>query len=239
MTNNTTQTPGFAIEMANPGQSSLKATCLGTPEHTGKHYVNQTLEWLPTDTKESYEKLIQDPGHRAYFAELGWDQPGAITYRFNSHGFRADEFDGGPYMLALGCSFTVGIGLPEQDTWALQTATALGLKCANLGWGGYSADSCYRLAEYWIPELRPKYVCMLVPPNHRVEVLLDAEDPLVMPHQSLFEVFMPQSQSRLFSPNDHYLKHWFMNDENEKSKIHPLYKYISLVNISFYLNEIK
>jgi len=186
------------------------------PEHSGKHWVNQELEWLPTDTKESYEKLIQDPEHRAYFADLGWDQPGAITYKFNSHGFRADEFDGGPYMLALGCSFTVGIGLPDSATWARQTATALGLKCANLGWGGYSADSCYRLAEYWISELRPKYVCMLVPPSHRVEVLLDAQDPLVMPHQALFEVFMPQSKSSLFSANDYYLKHWFLNDENAR-----------------------
>jgi len=211
---NTTQSPGFAIEMANTSQASLTATNPAVPEHSGKHYVNQELEWLPTDTKENYEKLIQDPEHRAYFAEQGWDQPGAITYRFNSHGFRADEFDGGPYMLALGCSFTVGIGLPDSATWARQTATALGLKCANLGWGGYSADSCYRLAEYWIPELRPKYVCMLVPPSHRVEVLLDANDPLVMPHQTLFEIFMPQSKSRLFNPNDTYLKHWFLNDEN-------------------------
>ena len=77
MTNNTTESSGFAIEMANPSQASLKATRLGIPEHAGKHHVNQTLEWLPTDTKESYEKLIQDPEHRAYFVEQGWDQPGA------------------------------------------------------------------------------------------------------------------------------------------------------------------
>jgi len=214
MTNNTTESSGFAIEMANNNQASMTATCSAVPEHSGKHWVNQEIEWMPTDTKENYEKLIQDPGHRAYFAEQGWDQPRAITYRLNSHGFRADEFDGGPYLLALGCSFTVGIGLPDHSTWARQTATALGLKCANLGWGGYSSDSCYRLAEYWIPELRPKYVCMLVPPSHRIEVLLDANDSLVMPNQTLFEIFMPQSKSRLFNPNDTYLKHWFLNDEN-------------------------
>jgi hypothetical protein len=28
------------------------------------------------------------------------------------------------------------------------------------------------------------------------------------------EVFMPQSQSSLFSLDDHYLKHWFLNEEN-------------------------
>lgn len=183
-----------------------------TPAHFGQHMANQEFDWLPTDTKENYEKLIQDPEHRAYFAEMGWDQPGAITYRFNSYGFRADEFDGGPYMVALGCSYSIGIGLPDETTWARQTATALNMKCANLSWGGYSADSCYRLAEYWIPALKPEYVCMLVPPRHRVEVLLDDQDPSI--RQLPVEVFMPQSQSSLFSPNDHYLKHWFLNDNN-------------------------
>jgi len=185
-----------------------------TPPHFGTHLANQTLDWLPTDTKENYEKLIQDSEHRAYFADLGWDKPGAITYKFNGHGFRADEFDGGPYMVALGCSYTVGIGLPDEATWARQTATALGMKCANLAWGGYSADSCYRLAEYWVPKLRPDYVCMLVPPRHRIELLLD--ETLLLTRQFLVEVFLPQSQSSLFNPNDHYLKHWFLNDENAK-----------------------
>jgi hypothetical protein len=183
-----------------------------TPPHFGKPYAGQTLHWLPTDTKENYDRLMQDPGHQQYFAKLGWDQPGAITYKFNSYGFRADEFDGSPCMVALGCSYSVGIGLPDHVTWARQTATALGLKCANLSWGGYSADSCFRLAEYWVPRLKPKYVCMLAPPRHRIEVLLDNQDPGFK--QLPVEVFLPQSQSSLFSPNDHYLKHWFLNDEN-------------------------
>jgi hypothetical protein len=182
------------------------------PAHFGQELANQLLEWLPTDTKENYEKLIQDPGHAKYFAELGWDQPGSITYRINSDGFRADEFDGGPYMVALGCSYTAGIGLPDQATWPRLVATELGLTCANLAWGGYSADSCYRLAEYWVPELKPNYVCMLVPPLHRVELLLDTKT-LLTPHFPV-EVFMPHSPNLLFSSDDQYLKHWFLNDEN-------------------------
>ena len=87
-----------------------------TPVHFGQPWANQILDWLPTDTKENYEKLIQDPGHREYFAKMGWDQPGAITYKFNSYGFRADEFNGGPYMMALGCSYSIGIGLPDETT---------------------------------------------------------------------------------------------------------------------------
>jgi hypothetical protein len=117
-------------------------------------------------------------------------------------------------MVALGCSYTVGIGLPNEAIWAQQTAAALGLKCANLAWGGYSADACYRLAEYWVPELKPVYVCMLVPPRSRLELLLDDQEASM--RQMSVEVFMPQSQSRLFSANDHYLKHWYLNEENAK-----------------------
>lgn len=182
------------------------------PVHFGQEYANQTLDWLPTDTKENYDRLVQDSGHRKYFADLGWDQPGAITYKFNSHGFRADEFDGSDCMISLGCSYTVGIGLPLEVTWAYQTSRALNLKSANLAWGGYSADTCYRLAEYWIPKLKPKYVCMLVPPKHRNELLLEAS--LLKTKQIPFEVFMPQTESNLFNENDNYIKHWFLNSQN-------------------------
>ena len=50
---------------------------------------------------------------------------------------------------------------------------------------------------------------MLVPPRHRIELLLDD------PTQSL-EIFMPQSLSRYYKEDDIYLKHWFLNDENAK-----------------------
>jgi hypothetical protein len=55
---------------------------------------------------------------------------------------------------------------------------------------------------------------MLVPPRHRIELLLD--DQLLLSKQIPVEVFLPQSQSALFNPKDHYLKHWFLNDENAK-----------------------
>lgn len=184
------------------------------PHHFGQDYAGQALDWLPTDTKESFERLMQEPEHQQYFKNLGWDQPGAITYKFNSHGFRADEFDGGPYIVALGCSYTVGIGLPVETTWPYQAGHALGLKVANLAWGGYSADTCYRLAEYWVPELMPKLVVMLAPPRHRVELMLDQShyDVNRMP----LEIFLPHSQSQHFRKDDWYLKHWFLEEENAR-----------------------
>jgi hypothetical protein len=157
---------------------------------------------------------MQDPEHQKYFAEQGWDKPGAISYKMNSEGFRCDEFEGGPYLLALGCSFTLGTGLPVEDTWPSIVGAALGLKVVNLGWGGNGADTCFRMGEYWIPTLQPSLVIMLTPPSHRFELLLDFDS--VKHLQPLpVDVFMPGSPSGLFK-NDNYIKHWFLNNENAR-----------------------
>lgn len=178
------------------------------PVHFGQCMANQELEWLPTDTEDNYTRLIQNPKHQQYFRDQGWNQPRAITYKFNSYGFRCAEFESGPYVMALGCSFAVGIGLPISVTWPELLGRALDLQVVNLSWGGYSADTCYRLAEYWIPALRPRYVCMLTPPVARLELLLESSSTM------RFEVFMPNSTSSIFKLSDPYLKHWYANNEN-------------------------
>jgi len=183
------------------------------PVHPGICLAGQTLEWLPTDTKESFERLCRDPVHRAYFESKGWHLPGAITYKINSQGFRCDEIvKGEPYLMALGCSFTNGIGLPLDTIWPELVGKALGLKVANLSWGGSSADTSYRLAEYWVPELKPKLVVMFAPPQDRLEILLD--EPSVAHLRNIpVDVYMPGSLIPGAS-NDDFIKHWFLNEEN-------------------------
>jgi hypothetical protein len=180
------------------------------PWHPGLVYAKKTLEWLPTDTEENFKQLIQDPAHDEYFKQQGWTHPNAITYRINSQGFRCDEFETThqPCMIALGCSFTVGIGLPVECIWPSLLGQKLNLKVYNLAWGGSSADTCFRLAQYWIPALQPKLVAMLAPPRTRIELLMDSKC------QPPVEVFMPQSKSRYFNESDVFLKHWWLNDTN-------------------------
>lgn len=182
------------------------------PWHFGTYHANTSQEWLPTDTKESFDRLMQDPGHREYFARLGWDQPGAITYNINSEGFRCDEFDyETPCMVALGCSFTLGTGLPIDTIWPTLVGQGTGLKVANLAWGGNGSDTCFRLAEYWIPRLKPRLVTMLAPPSNRMEILLDKNQYRLPAH-----VIMPETSSPLFDKNDMFIKHWQLNDENSR-----------------------
>jgi hypothetical protein len=57
----------------------LKDTLPPPPWHYGTRLAGTTVEWLPTDTEEWFNELMQNPAHQAYFKERGWDQPGAIT----------------------------------------------------------------------------------------------------------------------------------------------------------------
>jgi hypothetical protein len=176
------------------------------PWHFGTTHAGRTYEWLSMDTEESFQRLMQDPEHRQYFCSKGWDRPGAITYKINSHGFRSEEFDStAASLVSLGCSFTNGIGLPETATWSHLVAQATGLKNYNLAWPGTSADTCFMLAQYWLPVLRPQLVVMAAPPKHRFDLI--SEDPK-LPHNT----YMP---SATWIPlDDHFVKTWLLNDRN-------------------------
>lgn len=166
---------------------------------------NHKLDWWPSDSEESFNRLMQDPEHRAYFQSKGWDQPGAITYEFNQHGFRSDEFEPNvPSIAAFGCSFTMGIGLPKQDVWPWLVGSALGLRVYNFSIGGKSADWCFRLAEYWVPRLRPTVAIMCAPPRHRFELTLDdatGDTTTYSSHET---------------HSDSFIQTWFTVDENSR-----------------------
>jgi hypothetical protein len=177
------------------------------PWHFGMKHAGQTLQWLPSDTEESFQKLVQNEEYREYFRSKGWLDPDAIIYRINSQGFRAEEFDPQAHsVVSLGCSYTIGIGLPEHNTWPGLVSNSLGLKNYNLAWGGTSADTCFMLAEYWLPILQPKLVAMAAPPKHRFDLVI--EDPHLK-HQT----YLPGAEIGQEDPNI-FVKTWFLHDRN-------------------------
>ena len=177
------------------------------PWHFGMKYAGQTLKWLPTDTEESFQRLIQNEEYREYFRSKGWLEPDAITYRINSAGFRSEELDPqAASVVSLGCSYSVGTGLPEETTWPALVSSALGLKNYNLAWAGTSADTCFMQAEYWLPVLQPKLVVMAAPPKHRFDLITEKAN---YPH----DTYMPNSEIG-GSDQDGFIKTWFLNDRN-------------------------
>lgn len=181
----------------------------GAPWHPGLRYANTDNQWMPSDTKENFDLLCQTPEYLEYFRQQGWLEPGAISYKINSHGFRCDEFDEQDCIVALGCSFTVGIGLPLHQTWPQIVAKKLGVACRTLAWGGLSADSCFRLLDYWLPILRPRAVFMLAPPPNRFELIKGAGEPPV-------DNYLPFSETGYKSEIDSFLKHWHAQEENQR-----------------------
>ena len=131
-----------------------------------KNVANQKLNWLPMDTEELYLKNL-----RNRYEELksyGWID-NHFTYDFNSLGFRCKEFTDEPTIMYLGCSYTIGIGLPVEHIWPELLSKELNLKCANLGIGAASLDTAFRLCLGYIDKINPKIVILLVPPGIRCE----------------------------------------------------------------------
>jgi hypothetical protein len=127
-----------------------------------------TQLWNGSDQLELYEKNMQKSSTRDQLQQLGWINS-TIEYSYNSHGFRCSEFDDKPCALALGCSFTEGTGLHLHQTWSHRLSTMLDFTVWNLGSGGSSIDTAFRILEHYIDRLNTKYIFLLIPPVDRLE----------------------------------------------------------------------
>lgn len=126
------------------------------------------VDWLATD---SISRYYDNLAHRHHDLErFGWIDK-KITYKFNSLGFRCDEFTDEPSAMFLGCSNTIGVGLPLEDTWAQIVSKSLNLKCVNLGIGASSPDTAFRLCLGYIDKIKPKIIFYNQPPENRMEVI--------------------------------------------------------------------
>lgn len=161
-------------------------------------YAGDTWSWCPSDSQDRFERNILDPEKREKIEEAGWTRDN-ISYTFNAHGFRSEEFIESDSVMFLGCSLTMGVGVDLESSWAYKVANSLGLRRYNLGVGGGCIDMCFRFAHYWIPRLRPKYVVMLTPSAGRLEILTDRENILYLPNMVYDDLFYQR---------------WLMNDVN-------------------------
>jgi hypothetical protein len=133
--------------------------------------ANTSTEWLNTDTLHRYVSISTN-SHNPYSR---YD----IEYKFNSHGFRCDEFDIPSELpiVFLGCSFTEGIGLRQQETWSylllekIRQKTNKNIPYWNLGIAGTGLDTQARNLYFLsnILNKKIKFVFSLMPPIARRE----------------------------------------------------------------------
>ena len=166
-----------------------------TEPHINEKFKNQSLLWHSTDTQELFE-------NNRKANKLGpWHSVSNIEYKFNSYGFRADEFSNTDNIVSLGCSFTLGVGIHAYQTWSNIVSKTLGLANFNLSIGATSADCCFRMAANWIPQLKPKVVLYQNPEPSRFE---------------WFDSTYKKPHNMLASSENHseFYKEWVMSERN-------------------------
>ncbi len=192
--------------------------------HQYTQYKNQELAWLPSDTSWHYRDNLN-----TRYQELldnNWIDKKFI-YKFNSHGFRCEEFTNDDNIMFLGCSFTCGIGLPVEDTWAYIVAKNLNLKCNNLSIGGTGPDTAFRLANHYIPQLKPKIVMYLESPPGRFSMLLS---------NGKYQEFNAGHLDQIDQSLVKFYEQWILNDEN--IELHSI-KHKLAIQALCYQNNIK
>jgi len=172
---------------------------MSLPIHRNSSLANTTQLWHRMDSEERFKQHCANPQQFQTLKELGWIDK-KFDYRFNQQGFRSIEFDSVKSAgMAFGCSYTQGIGLPIEDVWPSIISKNLDYPLWNLGVGGSSMDTVFRLAEYWIPTLKPEFVLIAGPFESRIEICDVNGD---------FITYMPLDNISRF------YKEWIMNSVN-------------------------
>ena len=200
------------------------------PWHSNQYNASTTKFWHHSDSKLDYRKHCSNPESLRKLQEYGWYECHDLTYSFNSQGFRDDEFDQRPAALAIGCSHTQGIGLKVNQCWPRQLEKLLQKKVWNLGVGGASIDTCYRLLEYWINHLNVDSVFCAVPPCNRYEVF----------SFNKWLSFLPDEQvpNWLEGYNKNYLIFVENQQLNRSKNIHAMRDICIQHNVSFYFDDL-
>ena len=133
--------------------------------------ASQTHEWCPSDSLEAYKNKN---GNGPNYSKT------AFNYKFNSDGYRCDEFSTPSDLpiLFMGCSMTEGIGLPLNEVWPHYILTNIrnlpqnlhkNIPFKTLAIGGSGIDFAARSLNQYVDKIKPKYIIMLMSSIYRRE----------------------------------------------------------------------
>lgn len=107
------------------------------------------------------------------------DNSNLIEYKFNDYGYRA-SFDyesilDSEKIVCIGCSFTEGVGLDENETWPYLLSQKIGLPYLNLGIAGGSQGYVMWQIKNVLDTIQTDNIFVLSPPWGRFFDLTDNE----------------------------------------------------------------
>lgn len=147
-------------------------------DHDGYYVTN----FIYPDSEDEFEKKMADPDQRDLMIKYLWaNKDGSIarpiTYKINEQGFRTPQFNTEGSIVCFGCSYTYGVGLPEEDTWPSILRRHYKIPVCNLGIPGNGLDIIAFYALQWlaIDIQRPLAFCVLIPPAGRIDFLTNVD----------------------------------------------------------------
>ena len=141
------------------------------PCHVQQQHAGQTLSWCSIDSEQEYNKNLKNTRQRELLAQNGWIDH-KIEYQYNAQGFRSRKIDlAQPGFAVFGCSFTQGLGLPVDELYHERISKDLSLPVDNFGVFGASNGLAFRLAHYWLPIIKPKFVILQTTFRERFEII--------------------------------------------------------------------
>jgi len=137
---------------------------------------SESLEDVTGYTKTEHLTWTDEP-YRIDFASRGeiehassWPSP-HFDYYFNKFGFRfSDTVPEKVDIGAFGCSFTAGLGLPENYLWHNLLASGLKLTSLNFGVSGASCKSIRDLFLITSNHIQMKHAVFLLPSYNRMQI---------------------------------------------------------------------
>lgn len=131
-------------------------------------YANRSVDWYCKDSEKTYNFNLKYKYDQLQL--YGWVDK-KINYKFNSEGYRCSEFSQSDSIMFFGCSFTLGVGVPLENTYPFITAENLKLECKNYGVSGSSSNTAFRLAYTAIEKYKPKIAVVYLIFPSRLELL--------------------------------------------------------------------
>lgn len=170
----------------------------------------------PTNTETTYWYRRDGPRHTDdIYLKSNTD----ITYKWNTYGFRSDEFvdDDRDSIIAIGDSFTMGLGSAVEHTWPEVLRTKFSdTKLYNLGLAVCSTDYVVRAIAKTIDVLRPRAVFVLWPAYSQREVAVGRR---YLPYMSTLQQLNSQKSNikylqqgeYIFQDNNYIKYHFYKN----------------------------
>lgn len=123
-------------------------------------YANLTCETLGHDSAEHCF-------NSNYFSTY----PYPIQYKFNEIGYRTNSVNefAGNEILAIGDSFTLGLGVTEQHTWPAQLSALMHYPVLNFSLNGASNDWMARKTQQLLQWFQPRAIVVHYTFSHRRE----------------------------------------------------------------------